>query len=240
MKLSPTGQFMKEFQKRRTIFAIAMWGVLPGAIQSEVKQVDSIDENIVEAVEESASSEEFIEEEVLETEELMNEPATDAEKTEPTEEKSVQEPAEEEELRQVYGWKEWIIVGTKAEPMRAKLDSGARTSSLHAEEIEEFERDGRRWVRFTLRDPRKEDFKQILIKAPIQRIAKVKNTDGTLEERFVVELGFSIGERMFREEFTLNDRSIMICPVLLGRNALRHLGYLDCDRIDLATQKILR
>jgi len=184
MKLSPTGQFMKEFQKRRTIFAIAMWGVLPGAIQSEVKQVDSIDENTVEAVEESASSEEFIEEEVLETEELMNEPATDAEKTEPTEEKSVQEPAEEEELRQVYGWKEWIIVGTKAEPMRAKLDSGARTSSLHAEEIEEFERDGRRWVRFTLRDPRKEDFKQILIKA--------------------------------------------------------HLGYLDCDRIDLATQKILR
>lgn len=144
------------------------------------------------------------------------------------------------EVRQVLGWKEWVKIGTKAEQMRAKLDSGARTSSLHAEDVEEFERDGRSWVRFTLRDPEVADSKSILIKAPVQRVAKVKNTDGTMERRFVVELGFQMGERHLREEFNLNDRTGMTCPVLIGRNALRHLGYVDCGRVDLAPKKIFK
>lgn len=145
-----------------------------------------------------------------------------------------------DEVRQVYGWKEWIKVGTKADAMRAKLDSGARTSSLHAEGIEEFERDGRPWVRFTMLDSNIEGFKEVLIKAPVQRVARVKNTDATIERRFVVELGFEIGGRQLREEFTLNDRSTMTCPVLIGRNALRHLGYLDCSRVDLADKKVMK
>lgn len=145
-----------------------------------------------------------------------------------------------DEVRQVYGWKEWVRIGTKAEAMRAKLDSGARTSSLHAEGVEEFERDGRPWVRFTLTDANVKDFKEVLIKAPVQRVARVKNTDATIERRFVVELGFEIGGRQLREEFTLNDRTTMTCPVLIGRNALRHLGYLDCSRVDLADKKVMK
>ena len=141
---------------------------------------------------------------------------------------------------QVLGWKEWVKIGTKADKMRAKLDSGARTSSLHAEGEEEFERDGRKWVRFSIRDPDKKDAKSILIKAPVQRVARVKNTDGTVERRYVVELGFTVGDRQLREEFTLNDRGGMICPVLIGRNALRHLGYVDCSRVDLADKKIVK
>ena len=124
--------------------------------------------------------------------------------------------------------------------MRAKLDSGARTSSLHAEDVEEFERDGRKWVRFSVLDPDEEEAKSILFKAPVERIAKVKNTDGTVERRFVVELGFTLGERQLREEFTLNDRRGFVCPILIGRNALRHLGYVDCGRVDLATKKIFK
>lgn len=145
-----------------------------------------------------------------------------------------------DEARQVFGWKEWVRIGTKAEAMRAKLDSGARTSSLHAEGVEEFERDGRPWVRFTMTDANIKDFKEVLIKAPVQRVARVKNTDATIERRFVVELGFEIGGRQLREEFTLNDRSTMTCPVLIGRNALRHLGYLDCSRVDLADKKVMK
>ena len=165
----------------------------------------------------------------------------EAEAAEEAKDKQSEEAQEGERVeRQVFGWKEWINIGTKADKMRAKLDSGARTSSLHAEGQEEFERDGRKWVRFSITDPGKEDTKSILIKAPVERIARVKNTDGTIERRFVVELGFTVGDRQFREEFTLNDRSGMICPVLIGRNALRHLGYVDCSRVDLATKNILK
>lgn len=175
------------------------------------------------------------EEKVVEKEDLSEK---DAEAVEEAQDKAKgeSEPVD----RQLLGWKEWVKIGTKADSMRAKLDSGARTSSLHAEDVEEFERDGRKWVRFSLRDPDEKDAKSILIKAPVQRVAKVKNADGVMERRFVVELGFTIGDRQLREEFTLNDRSVMICPVLIGRNALRHLGYVDCSRVDLAAKKIFK
>lgn len=163
----------------------------------------------------------------------------DAEAAEEAKDKENEEEASGEE-RQVFGWKEWVKVGTKADVMRAKLDSGARTSSLHAENVEEFERDGRKWVRFSMKDPEDEKAKSILIKAPLQRVARVKNTDGKMERRFVVELGFAIGDRKLREEFTLNDRTGLTCPVLIGRNALRHLGFVDCSRVDLAARKVFK
>ncbi len=147
------------------------------------------------------------------------------------------EPAKPE-VRRVYGWKEWVTIEDKQERMRAKLDSGARTSSIHAEDIEEFERDGKRWIRFQTLSPGKEGDRKLEIVAPVQRIARVKNTNGTMERRFVVDLNFVIGTRKLREEFTLNDRRGLTCPVLLGRNALRLLGYVDCDRVDLVVRKI--
>ncbi len=166
-------------------------------------------------------------------------PLTEKEAEAAEEAKDKENENTDQEERQVLGWKEWVKVGSMADVMRAKLDSGARTSSLHAENVEEFERDGRKWVRFSIKEPEK-DSKSILVKAPLKRIARVKNTDGTMERRFVVELNFSVGERQFREEFNLNDRTGLTCPVLIGRNALRHLGYVDCSRVDLAKKNIFK
>lgn len=180
---------------------------------------------------------EVAEEETKESKEVL---LTEAEKEAEEEAKNQADEERESEARQILGWKEWVKIGTKADPMRAKLDSGARTSSLHAEDIEEFERDGRKWVRFSVIDPRKEGAKSILFKAPVERVARVKNTDDTVERRYVVELGFTMGARQLREEFTLNDRRGFICPVLIGRNALSHLGYVDCGRVDLVTKKIFK
>ncbi|MDQ8190006.1 ATP-dependent zinc protease family protein [Roseibacillus persicicus] len=245
---------MKWFQQTAgipLIFLILAGGSLCGA-ESE-KALDEIVEAKVAPKEEVKSSSES----VTKTEEVPLESGKDSgsvPKEEPIESAPVDEKTAEAaeeaedkkheedpmEARQILGWKEWVKVGTKAEQMRAKLDSGARTSSLHAEDVEEFERDGRSWVRFSMRDPEEEDSKAILIKAPVQRIAKVKNTDGTMERRFVVELGFEMGGRHLREEFTLNDRTGMTCPILIGRNALRHLGYVDCSRVDLAPKKIFK
>lgn len=221
---------MIEFQKRKILLTALLALLMP---------VWGADETLEADAESRVTTEERSKDEV---EAVAEKEATDAEAAAEAVEEAIdtQNTGDDEELRQVYGWKEWIKIGTRSDKMRAKLDSGARTSSLHAEAVEDFERDGRPWVRFTLTDPRDPESTEVVIKAPIKRTARVKNTDGTIESRHVVELGFKIGPRQMREEFTLNDRSTMTCPILIGRNALRHLGYLDCTRVDLAEKGILK
>lgn len=224
---------MKGFQKTLAMTLLASviaTGVLFGdseAKEAAAKEVQPATAQEVETTETEKAAE-------------SKDPLTEREAEAVEEAQDKKNEAVEPTEKQVLGWKEWIKIGTKADVMRAKLDSGARTSSLHAENIEEFERDGREWVRFSMKDPGEDDAKSILVKAPVQRVARVKNTDGTIERRFVVELGFTVGDRQFREEFNLNDRTGMTCPVLIGRNALRHLGYVDCSRVDLATKKIFK
>ncbi len=141
---------------------------------------------------------------------------------------------------QVYGWREWVQIGDSAPKMPAKLDSGARTSSLHVEEKELFERDGRKWVRFIVTDPREDKSPRTRIEAPLVRIAHVKEPGGEPQAREVVRLNFTIGDRKMRAEFTLNDRSNMLNPVLIGRSTITELGWIDPSRAYLADQKIMR
>ena len=141
---------------------------------------------------------------------------------------------------QVYGWREHIFIKGVAEKIQAKLDTGALTSSIHAEEKELFERDGKKWVRFIVTDPGMKNPVRTRIEAPLIRIARIKEPGGQSIPREVVRLGFTIGERKFGGEFTLNNRSNMLAPVLIGRNMIKLLGWVDPSRTYLADQKILR
>nr|WP_226895441.1 ATP-dependent zinc protease [Luteolibacter marinus] len=141
---------------------------------------------------------------------------------------------------QVYGWREWVKVGEKEVKLAAKLDTGARTSSIHAEEKELFERDGKKWVRFIVTDPGEEKSARIRIEAPLTRIAHIKEPGGESEAREVVRLNFTIGDRKLRADFTLNNRSNMLSPVLIGRTTIKELGWVDPSRPYLADQKIMR
>ena len=91
---------------------------------------------------------------------------------------------------QVYGWREKIYLdGIEAE-IDAKLDTGAYTSSIHAEEKELFERDGKKWLKFIVTEPRKKDSPRVRIEAPLVRIARIKEPGGESETREVVRLAF--------------------------------------------------
>ena len=143
---------------------------------------------------------------------------------------------------QIYGWREYIVIkGVKAK-LKAKLDTGARTSSIHAEEKELFERDGKKWVRFVVMDPSLEKPERSRIEAPLIRIARVKEPgpDTESEAREVVRLSFQIGDRNMRGEFTLNNRENMLAPVLIGRTMIKNLGWVDPSRIYLAEKKVFR
>ena len=144
------------------------------------------------------------------------------------------------DMVQVYGWRESIIIEGMEKPVTAKLDTGAYTSSIHAEEKELFERDGKKWVRFIVTEPRKKDSPRVRIEAPLVRIARIKEPGGESVTREVVRLAFKIGERKLRGEFNLNNRSNMLAPVLIGRTTVRQLGWIDPSRTNLADDKVMR
>ena len=148
-------------------------------------------------------------------------------------------PVNPEPVR-VYGWREHIAVDGVEEKLLAKLDTGALTSSIHAEETELFERDGKKWVRFIVSDPRAKEPVRTRIEAPLVRVARIKEPNAESQMREVVRLAYQIGDRKLRGEFTLNNRSNMNAPVLIGRNCLKHLGWVDPARTHLAEQNIVR
>jgi len=186
-----------------------------------------------------------------------NENAIDKEEVAGTEENNEDEdenlPAEEREAReaavarpvpaepvQVYGWREKIKIQEIDQVFHAKLDTGALTSSIHAEEIKLFERDGQKWVRFIATNPREEHAKRIPVEAPLVRYAFIKEVGGESAQREVVRLNIRIGDRSLRGEFTLANRSNMLVPVLIGRTMLRELGWVDPGRTYLAEREIFR
>jgi hypothetical protein len=141
---------------------------------------------------------------------------------------------------QIYGWREFISIQDVGEKLKAKLDTGALTSSIHAEEKELFERDGKKWVRFIVTDPTVKKPTRTRLEAPLVRIARIKEPGGESITREVVRLSFQIGDRKLRGDFTLNNRSNMLAPVLIGRSTIRDLGWVDSERTYLADQKIFR
>ena len=141
---------------------------------------------------------------------------------------------------QVYGWREKILIDGLEKTFTAKLDTGAYTSSIHAEEKELFERDGKKWLRFIVTEPRKKGSPRVRIEAPFVRIARIKNPGAESETREVVRLAFKLGKRKLRGEFTLNNRSNMLSAVLIGRTTIKELGWIDPSRTNLADDNIMR
>ncbi len=141
---------------------------------------------------------------------------------------------------QVFGWRERVRINGIEEPFQAKLDTGALTSSIHAEDKELFERDGRKWVRFFVTDTRQETPVRTQLEARLVRVARIKEPGGESVTREVVRLNFQIGDRTLRSEFTLNNRGNMLAPVLIGRSAIKELGWVDSSRTYLADEKIFR
>ncbi len=140
---------------------------------------------------------------------------------------------------QIYGWREHVVIKGAPESVIAKLDTGARTSSVHVEKDELFERDGRKWVRFIFTDPTREKSFRVKIEAPLVRIVDIKEPGAKSVPREVVKLGIKIGERQLTGEFTLNNRNNMLAPVLIGRTLLQELGLVDPGRTHLAEKKIM-
>ncbi|QLC26244.1 ATP-dependent zinc protease [Parasphingopyxis algicola] len=107
--------------------------------------------------------------------------------------------------------------------MHAKIDTGARTSSLHATRIKPFERDGKQWVRF--HSPRSAGHGPQDCEAPLLETRQITSSNGSKQTRYVIRTVAEMGPLRWRAQITLANRATMAFPVLVGRRALKR-GFL--------------
>ncbi|WP_275289057.1 ATP-dependent zinc protease family protein [Halomonas elongata] len=132
----------------------------------------------------------------------------------------------------VFGWVEKATIEEPWGPeVKVKLDSGALTSSMQAEDIEKFERDGEEWVRFVVEveDESTEEIVSKTFERPIFRKLILTGAGGQ-DRRPAVLMTLCIGDTRYEEQFSLEDRDDLTYPVLLGRRTIQELGLLDVTR----------
>jgi len=114
--------------------------------------------------------------------------------------------------------------------IKAKIDTGARTSALHAFEIVEFERDGAPWVRFKIKPWQDSQEDAQVVECPILDRRAVRSSSGHKQNRIVIELLLRLVDREVVAEVTLSNRDKMGFRMLIGREALRRGFVVDPAR----------
>lgn len=128
------------------------------------------------------------------------------------------------------GWREMVSLPNLTHArIPAKIDTGARTSSLHATEIERFDRDGHLWLRFCL-DIGHGASEPVTVETRNADRRIVTSSNGEAQERYIIKTMLELGELRFGAEFSLADRSDMKFPILIGRTALRRRFVVDSGR----------
>ena len=126
------------------------------------------------------------------------------------------------------GWREFVgLPDLRLPALRAKVDTGARTSALHAFRLEEFSQKGQAWVRFWLHPLR--NYQHIVheTSAPIVDRRVVSDSGGHRQKRIVIETTVTLGDRSWSIEVTLSNRDTMMFPMLLGRTAMEGRALVD-------------
>ncbi|WP_321394197.1 ATP-dependent zinc protease [uncultured Desulfuromusa sp.] len=125
----------------------------------------------------------------------------------------------------LVGWREWVALpGLNINKIKAKIDTGARTSALHAFFVEPFDENGQKMVRFGVHPVQKRLDIEIICQCPIKDYRQVRDSGGHQELRYVIETPLKLGERVWPVEMTLTNRDNMKFRMLLGRTAMRGMA----------------
>ncbi len=133
--------------------------------------------------------------------------------------------------RLTIGWRERVNLpefGIRG--ISAKTDTGARSSSLHAYDIEEFENQGNLWIQFYVRPSRKKHNTEILCRAEVLDVRRVKNSGGQSTRRYFIRTELELGNQRWAIDLSLADRKSMGYRMLLGRTAMQDRFLVKPDK----------
>ncbi|MGV2988273.1 RimK/LysX family protein [Vibrio sp. E150_011] len=137
-------------------------------------------------------------------------------------------PVKTDEGKLILGEQEYVRLVDMKITTKARIDTGATTSSLSAVDIVPFERDGKDWVKFKVKHKGIESKEMSM---PVERWVKVKQSSSDeSDKRPVVTSVITIGDMTSKTEFTLANRTHLKYPVLLGRSFFRDVALVDVGR----------
>ncbi len=136
------------------------------------------------------------------------------------------------------GWREWVTLPELGIPhIKAKVDTGARTSALHAFKVEPFQKGNQNYVRFSMHPIQGDNNHVVTCEAPVIDIRQVTDSGGHRELRHVIKTTIRAGEHEWEAEFTLTSRENMKFRMLLGRTAIRSRFLVDASKSFLIGDK---
>lgn len=145
-------------------------------------------------------------------------------------------PAKADRPLLIIGWMEYVdLPDLGLVDIKAKIDTGARTSALHATDIVAFQKDGADWVRFNTSAA--QDVGMICIESPIHALRSIKNTSGVPEDRFVIRSKLRLARRVWTIDLSLTDRGNMTFGLIVGRTALKNHAIAVHTRRALLTRE---
>lgn len=131
----------------------------------------------------------------------------------------------------VIGWREHLALPELGiSELKAKIDTGARSSALHAFDLEAFQEDGRMMVRFKVHPNQRDSDRTVLAQAELIDQREVRNSGGYVQLRPVIQTLVELGEFVFPIELTLTNRDKMGFRMLLGRQAVRRRFLVDAGQ----------
>ena len=130
--------------------------------------------------------------------------------------------------RTIIGWRECIgLPDFGIEDIKAKVDTGARTSAIHAFRIKRFTKDGEDWVRFKIHPRQRRRKPEIECEAKVVDVRAVTSSNGQRERRVFIKTRLKVGPYLFPAEISLANRDEMGFRMLIGRQALKKRFIVD-------------
>jgi len=128
------------------------------------------------------------------------------------------------------GWREWVALPGLGVPwVKAKVDTGARSSALHAFDLHAFDRDGEHWVRFEVHPWQRNADDAVRVEVPVHDERLVRSSTGHTQHRYVVRTEITLAGRTVTTDLTLTRRDEMGFRMLVGRDALRQGFLVDAE-----------